>query len=50
MIEDPGFEQASRLGLVGHPAVMLVDAQGRIVGGFYGPGEAAEWDALVAQL
>lgn len=50
VIEDRGFEQAGRLGLVGHPAVMLIDAEGRLVGGFYGPGEKADWDELAAEL
>jgi hypothetical protein len=50
VIEDREFEQASKLRLVGHPAVMLIDADGRIVSGFYGPGELADWDELAAEL
>jgi hypothetical protein len=50
VIEDRGFEQAAKLGLVGHPAVMLIDADGRVVGGFYGPGEAEDWDELASRL
>jgi hypothetical protein len=50
VIEDRGFQQAGMLGLVGHPGVMLIDPDGRIVGGFFGPGEEADWDALAAKL
>ena len=50
MIEDQGFEQATKLGIVGHPAVMLIDAEGGVVGGFYGPGEEADWEELAGQL
>ena len=28
----------------------VIDAQGRVVGGFYGPGEAEDWDELASQL
>ncbi len=50
VIEDQGFEQAGKLGLAGHPAVLLVDDDGRVVGGFYGPGDTAAWDELASQL
>lgn len=49
MIEDD-WSRAGSLGVAGHPAVVLVDAEGRVVGGFYGPGDAVSWDELAAQL
>jgi hypothetical protein len=50
VIEDQVYEQASKLGMAGQPAVILIDAEGRVVGGFYGPGDAGDWDELAAQL
>lgn len=50
MIEDTDWAQASGWGIRGHPAVVLVDEHGRIAGGFYGEGNAASWDELLAAL
>jgi hypothetical protein len=48
VIDDEGWEHASRYGVAGHPAVVLVDEHGRVAGGFYGPGDAGLWDDLAA--
>jgi hypothetical protein len=29
---------------------MLIDADGRVVDGFFGPGETPDWEALAAEL
>lgn len=50
MIDDPDWRYAAPYGIAGHPATLLVDAHGRVVGGFYGPADAAAWDLLAAEL
>lgn len=50
VIDDEGWGQAAKYGIAGHPAIVLVDQHGRLVGGFYGPGEGSQWDELSAGL
>ncbi len=49
-IRDPNRTLARRLGATYQPAFFLIDARGRLVGGFQDAGTAARWNALVAQL
>ncbi len=49
-IADPNQELAGSLGLVGHPAVAAVDADGNVVARQIGVGSRAEWDELIAAL
>lgn len=49
-LRDPQRALARRFDATYQPAFILVDAQGRVVGGFQGAGSAARWDALVARL
>jgi hypothetical protein len=49
-IADPRRKRALRFGADYQPAVILVDARGRFVGGFQGAGTPAKWNALKAQL
>lgn len=49
-ISDPQRTLARRFGATYQPAVILIDARGRIVGGFQGAGTAARWSALAAEL
>ena len=50
IIDDQDRSEAGKLGIAGHPAVILVDENGGIVGGFYGEGDPASWDELAAGL
>lgn len=49
-IFDPRSEEAGKLGVFGHPVTVLVDAEGRVVGGFSGQGTPEDWEELAAQL
>jgi hypothetical protein len=49
-ISDPRRTLARRLGATYQPAVILIDAQGRVVGGFQDAGNPARWNALKAKL
>ncbi len=49
-IRDPQRARARALGATYQPAFILLDAQGRIVGGFQGGGSPARWSALLARL
>ena len=49
-IDDEDQSVVAKWGVAGHPAVVLVDEQGGIVGGFYGEGTASSWDELAAGL
>lgn len=49
-IADPNQELAGSLGLVGHPAVAAVDADGNVVARQIGVGSRGEWDELLAAL
>jgi len=49
-IADPSQELAGSLGLVGHPAVAAVDADGNVVARQIGVGSRGEWDELLAAL
>lgn len=50
VLEDPNGSEAGKLGIYGHPTVVLVDAEGGIVGGFAGAGDAAAWDELAGRV
>lgn len=50
VISDTDWEQAGRWGIRGHPAIVLLDAEGGIAGGFYGGGDDAGWDELLSLL
>jgi hypothetical protein len=49
-IADPQRTFSRRLGASYQPAVILVDAKGRFVGGFEGRGTPALWDNLKRKL
>ncbi len=49
-IADPKRTLSRRFGATYQPAVILVDARGRFVGGFQGRGTPARWNALKRQL
>ena len=49
-IVDPQRTRARRFGVTYQPAVLLVDAQGRFVGGFQGRGTPALWNNLKGKL
>lgn len=49
-IVDPKRTLSRRFGATYQPAVILVDAQGRFVGGFQGAGTPARWSNLKRQL
>lgn len=49
-IADPKRKLSRRFGATYQPAVLLVDAKGRFVGGFQGRGTPARWNNLKRQL
>lgn len=49
-ISDPQRRLARRFGVEYQPAVILIDAEGRIVAGFEGHGTPARWNALKSKL
>jgi hypothetical protein len=49
-IKDPRRAQALRFGADYQPAFIVVDENGRFVGGFQGRGTAARWDAVASKL
>ena len=49
-ISDPQRTLARRFGADYQPAVLLVDAKGRFVGGFQGGGTPARWNNLKRML
>ncbi len=49
-LRDPERKLALRFGATYQPAFILIDAQGRVVGGFQVAGTPARWDALVSRL
>jgi thiol-disulfide isomerase/thioredoxin len=49
-IADPTQELAGSLGVVGHPAVAAVDAEGSVVARQIGVGSRADWDELLAAV
>jgi peroxiredoxin len=49
-ISDPKRRLARRFGIDYQPAVILVDARGRVVAGFEGYGTPARWNALKSRL
>lgn len=49
-IQDPDTELAGSLGLYGHPAVAVVDAEGNVVARHIGGGGPAVWEELAAEL
>lgn len=49
-LRDPERKLALRLGATYQPAFILIDAQGRVVGGFQAAGTPARWAALVSRL
>lgn len=49
-ISDPQRRLARRLGVDYQPAVILIDARGRVVAGFEGYGTPARWSALKRKL
>jgi hypothetical protein len=49
-IVDPQRRLARRFGANYQPAVILIDAQGRVVAGFEGRGTPALWNALKRKL
>jgi hypothetical protein len=49
-LRDPERKLAQRFGATYQPAFILVDARGRVVGGFQAAGTPARWDALVSRL
>lgn len=50
ILSDNDWQQISQWGIAGHPATILIDEFGRVAGGFYGPGDAANWDDLASNL
>ncbi len=49
-ISDPKRTLARRFGIAYQPAVILIDAKGRIVARFEGAGTPARWNALKRKL
>jgi len=49
-ISDPQRTLARRFGATYQPAVILIDARGRVVAGFQGRGTPALWNALKSKL
>lgn len=49
-ISDPRRTLARRFGIDYQPAVVLIDARGRIVASFEGVGSPASWNALKRKL
>ena len=49
-LSDPDVELAGELELYGHPAVAVLDAEGRVVARHIGGGDAETWEALAAGL
>ncbi len=49
-IQDPKRKLANKLAVLGHPAVVLIDAKGYIVGVHIGAGGPETWRSLAAKL
>jgi peroxiredoxin len=49
-LADPGGELAGSIGLYGHPAVAVLDANGVIVARHIGGGDAGTWEGLADEL
>jgi peroxiredoxin len=49
-ISDPNRTLSRRFGATYQPAVILIDAKGRVVAGFQGAGTTALWNALKRKL
>jgi hypothetical protein len=49
-LRDPRRTLARRFGATYQPAFIVVDARGRVVAGYQGPGSPALWNALLAKL
>jgi peroxiredoxin len=49
-LADPDVELAGSLGLYGHPAVAVLDEEGRVVARHIGGGDAETWEGLAEDL